>query len=53
MPRNSPHSFELFFDLVYVFALTQLTHLLVDNLHWEGAFEAFVLLLALWWIRRR
>ncbi|MFI7606314.1 low temperature requirement protein A [Micromonospora sp. NPDC049366] len=47
---KQPAFLELFFDLVYVFALTQLTHLLIDNLDWEGAFEAFVLFLALWWI---
>ncbi|MGW4461329.1 low temperature requirement protein A [Micromonospora sp. NPDC004704] len=45
-----PAFLELFYDLVYVFALTQITHLLVDDLTWRGALRAFVLLLALWWI---
>ncbi|MFC3505311.1 low temperature requirement protein A [Micromonospora krabiensis] len=47
---DRPAFLELFFDLVYVFALTQLTHLLIKKLNWQGAFEAAVLLLALWWI---
>ncbi|MFI6758879.1 low temperature requirement protein A [Micromonospora sp. NPDC050417] len=45
-----PAFLELFYDLVYVFALTQITELLVDDLSWRGALRAFVLLLALWWI---
>ncbi|MEH1167075.1 low temperature requirement protein A [Micromonospora sp. CPCC 205539] len=48
--RKQPAFIELFFDLVYVFALIQLTHLLVDALTLEGGFEALVLLLALWWV---
>ena len=28
---------ELFFDLVYVFAVTQLSHLLLDHLSWVTA----------------
>ncbi|MFK3980018.1 low temperature requirement protein A [Micromonospora sp. NPDC050397] len=45
-----PAFLELFYDLVYVFALTQITHLLVQDLSWRAALRAFVLLLALWWI---
>ncbi|MEU4481851.1 low temperature requirement protein A [Micromonospora sp. NPDC023966] len=41
---------ELFFDLAFVFALTQLSRVLVSNLTWSGAYQTFVLLLALWWI---
>ena len=37
---------ELFFDLVFVFALTQLSHHLVDHLTWRGAAETLVLLVA-------
>ncbi|GAB3939505.1 low temperature requirement protein A [Micromonospora vulcania] len=48
--RKQPAFIELFFDLVYVFALIQLTHLLVNDLSLTGGFEALVLLLALWWI---
>jgi low temperature requirement protein LtrA len=42
-------SFELFFDLVYVFAVTQLSHLLLDHLNLRGALQTVVLLLAVWW----
>ena len=34
---------ELFFDLVYVFAFTQLSELLYDNLGWLGAAEMAVI----------
>jgi low temperature requirement protein LtrA len=40
---------ELFFDLVYVFAITQLTRFLVDNLNRQGALHALLLLFAVWW----
>jgi low temperature requirement protein LtrA len=39
---------ELFFDLVYVLAITQLTRYLVDSLSLRGAGEALILLLAIW-----
>ena len=41
--------FELFFDLVYVFAVTQLSHHLLAHLTWEGAAETAFLLLAVYW----
>ena len=43
---------ELFFDLVYVFAVTQLSHRLLDQLSVRGAFETAVLLAMVWlvWI---
>jgi low temperature requirement protein LtrA len=41
---------ELFFDLVFVFAVTQLSHSLVDHLTVRGALETFVLFLAIWWL---
>ncbi|MFI0371399.1 low temperature requirement protein A [Actinomadura sp. 1N219] len=41
--------FELFFDLVFVFAITQLSHLLLDHLTVRGAAETLLLLLAVWW----
>jgi low temperature requirement protein LtrA len=41
---------ELFFDLVYVFALFQLSHTLREHLTWRGALHTLVLLLALWWV---
>lgn len=40
---------ELFFDLVYVFAVTQLSHFLIAHLGWIGALEAAVLFFAVWW----
>ncbi len=40
---------ELFFDLVYVFAVTQLSHLLLDRLDVRGALQTGLLLLAVWW----
>jgi len=42
-------SFELFFDLVYVFAVTQLSHRLLDHLSIHGALQTLLLLFAVWW----
>ncbi|MDQ1051679.1 low temperature requirement protein A [Streptomyces sp. V4I2] len=39
---------ELFFDLVYVFAITQFSQLLLDDLSWHGAFRVGLLLVAMW-----
>ena len=39
---------ELFFDLVFVFSVTQLSHLLIADLTWSGAAEAGFLMLAVW-----
>jgi low temperature requirement protein LtrA len=41
--------FELFFDLVYVFGVTQLSHHLLGNLTWTGAAETAFLLLVVYW----
>lgn len=47
--RHARVSFEeLFFDLVYVFAVTQLAHLLLHHLSWAGAVEALILWFAVW-----
>ena len=40
---------ELFFDLVFVFAFTQVTGLLVDDPTWGGVFRGMLVLAALWW----
>jgi low temperature requirement protein LtrA len=40
---------ELFYDLVFVFAVTQVSDLLLDNLSWAGAGEALLALLVVWW----
>lgn len=39
---------ELFFDLVYVFAVTQLSHFLLDHLTALGALQALVMWFAVW-----
>jgi low temperature requirement protein LtrA len=41
--------FELFFDLVYVFAITQLSHHLLLHLDWTGAAQTTFLGLAVYW----
>ena len=40
---------ELFFDLVFVFAITQLSHGLLHHLTPLGAFETALLMIAVWW----
>jgi low temperature requirement protein LtrA len=40
---------ELFYDLVFVFAITQVSHLLLDRLSWTGAGQATLVLLVVWW----
>jgi low temperature requirement protein LtrA len=40
---------ELFYDLVFVFAITQVAHLLLQHLTWEGAARAALVLLVVWW----
>src|ERR687890_517199 len=40
---------ELFFDLVFVFALTQVTSFLADHLTWTGMIQGAALLAVLWW----
>lgn len=41
---------ELFFDLVFVFAITQTAHFLIQHFSIEGAFKALFILLAVWWV---
>jgi low temperature requirement protein LtrA len=41
---------ELFFDLVFVFAVTQLSHALLHKMTLGGLFETTVLFLAVWWV---
>ena len=40
---------ELFFDLVFVFAFTQVTGLMADNPTWEGLGQGMLVLAAVWW----
>lgn len=53
-PSGSPRAdrvtyVELFFDLVFVFALTQLSAYLYDNQTPLGALEGTIMICALWW----
>ncbi|BDU16591.1 low temperature requirement protein A [Lysobacter auxotrophicus] len=41
---------ELFFDLVFVFAVTQLSHTLLEHLTVRGALQTLLLFLAVWWL---
>jgi len=40
---------ELFFDLVFVFAVTQVTKLMSEHPTWEGLAQGVLVLSALWW----
>jgi low temperature requirement protein LtrA len=40
---------ELFYDLVFVFAISQVSHLLLDDLSWIGAGQAMLALMVVWW----
>src|SRR3954453_17807353 len=42
-------SLELFYDLVFVFAVTQVSHHLLGDLTWRGAGQSALLLLVVWW----
>jgi low temperature requirement protein LtrA len=41
---------ELFFDLVFVFAVTQLSHSLLHDLSLAGSLQTLILFLAVWWV---
>ena len=41
---------ELFFDLVFVFTLTQLSALLSESLSWERLLQAFLIFIVLFWM---
>jgi low temperature requirement protein LtrA len=40
---------ELFFDLVFVFALTQVTAYMADELNWQGILRGALVIMLLWW----
>ena len=40
---------ELFYDLVFVLAVTQISHLLLGDLTWRGAGRSLLVLLVVWW----
>ena len=41
---------ELFFDLVFVFAVTQISHSLMEDFSARGMLRTLMLLLAVWWV---
>lgn len=47
--RSEVAPIELFFDLVYVFAIIQVSHSLLAHLTWLGAVQVAVLFGAVWW----
>ena len=52
--RADPHEaavspLELFFDLVFVFALTQVTARMAEDLSWGGLLRGMLVLAAIWW----
>src|SRR5437899_12583686 len=50
--RDAEHQvtpLELFFDLVFVFAITQVTKLLANDPTWVGVLRGMLVLAALWW----
>src|SRR5918998_3596731 len=49
VPEQRVTPLELFFDLVFVFALTQVTGFLADHLTWVGMLQGAALLVVLWW----
>ncbi len=46
---HSVTTLELFFDLVFVFALTQITALMAHDLSWHGLLRGVLLTAVLWW----
>jgi low temperature requirement protein LtrA len=46
---QSVSALELFFDLVFVFAVTQLSHYLLTHHTLAGALQTLVMFLAVWW----
>jgi low temperature requirement protein LtrA len=52
LERSDEHQvtpLELFFDLVFVFAMTQVTSRLADDPTWGGVLRGMLILAALWW----
>jgi low temperature requirement protein LtrA len=48
-PEKRVEPLELFFDLVFVFALTQVTARMADDLSWAGVLRGLLVLAAIWW----
>ena len=49
LDEKSATTLELFFDLVFVFAITQVVSLVVNDLTWSGLLDATIILGILWW----
>ena len=47
--RESVTPLELFFDLVFVLAITQCTALMADTPTWQGLAKGMLVLGVLWW----
>lgn len=47
--RSEVGPVELFFDLVYVFSILQISHLLVHHLSWFGFAQTAIVFAAIWW----
>src|SRR5690349_898717 len=48
-PEHGVTTLELFFDLVFVFAITQVTAFMAEDLGWRSALRGLVVLALLWW----
>jgi low temperature requirement protein LtrA len=48
--HNRVTNAELFFDLVFVFAITQISHFLLAHFTPLGALQTAILMLAVWWV---
>ena len=40
---------EFFYDLAFVFVITQVSHLLLEHLTWLGVLQSLIILLAVYW----
>ena len=49
-PAIRVSTLELFFDLVFVFTITQLTAVLANDLTWHGLLHVLVMLGVIWWM---
>jgi low temperature requirement protein LtrA len=47
--EGSVGNLELFFDLTFVYAMSQVTHLMLSDISWQGFGRGVLALLALWW----
>jgi low temperature requirement protein LtrA len=48
-PQSGVTPLELFFDLVFVFAMTQVTAFMADELTWAAAARGLLILSVVWW----